>query len=300
MTSERIVEWMDGAAGRLVHFAARRTPETLSQRLEEEWLADLAERRPGFSRLRLGFGCCWATYHIEREHRVAAIAAAGSRVARSNVAAFRAENSKLFSRRTVTFLLVASLHAAVLLALAAGVNSKLIKLTPTRFEVHPIDRALPRVDLPPVVKPDLNTIRIDPLKPVDNLTFEPDPPPPSGDGREIPRDAQGGTGSLPPTPVSIYRVQGGPGIGFPSAHDFYPAGAILRGEQGIATVNACVDGNGRLTSNPTILQSTGSSRLDKGALTLAIAGSGHYRATTENGKPVNSCYAFRIRFDLKT
>jgi TonB family protein len=99
--------------------------------------------------------------------------------------------------------------------------------------------------------------------------------------------------------VVINRVQGGPGIGFPSAHDFYPASAIRRGEQGIATVSACVDGTGRLTSNPTIVQSTGSSRLDEGALTLAIAGSGHYRATTENGKPVNSCYAFRIRFDLR-
>ncbi len=28
-----------------------------SQRLEEEWLADLAERRPGFSRLRTRPGC---------------------------------------------------------------------------------------------------------------------------------------------------------------------------------------------------------------------------------------------------
>jgi hypothetical protein len=69
--------------------------------------------------------------------------------------------------------------------------------------------------------------------------------------------------------------------------------------EGIATLSACVDPGGRLTSDPKIVQSTGSRRLDDGALTLAIAGSGRYRATTENGKPVNSCYAFRIRFDLK-
>jgi hypothetical protein len=157
MTSERMVEWMDRAAGCLVHHAARRTPEPLSARLEEEWLADLAERRSGFSRLRLGFGCYWATYTIARERRVATVAAAGSALAH----------------------------------------------------------------------------------------------------------------------------------------------AIRREEQGIATVSACVDAGGRLTSDPRIVQSTGSPRLDEGALTLAIAGSGHYRATTENGKPVDSCYAFRIRFDLK-
>jgi hypothetical protein len=35
------------------------------------------------------------------------------------------------------------------------------------------------------------------------------------------------------------------------------------------------------------------------ALKLAKAGSGHYLATTEDGRPVNSCYPFRIRFQIK-
>jgi TonB family protein len=70
-------------------------------------------------------------------------------------------------------------------------------------------------------------------------------------------------------------------------------------EQGNVTVQVCVDGKGRLTSDPTTLQSAGSPRLDEGALKLARAGSGHYRATTEDGQPVNSCYPLRIRFELK-
>jgi Gram-negative bacterial TonB protein C-terminal len=300
MTSERMVDWMDRAASRLVQHAARRTPEPLSARLEEEWLADLAERRSGFSRLRLGIGCYWATYSIAREQRVASVALARSQLAHTNVAGFTTENATLFSRRTVTFLLVASLHAAVLLGLAVGVSSKFIKKTPPEFVVDRIDKVLPRIDPLPPVKPDLNTITVDPPKPVDKLTYEPDDPPPvAGDVKEAPPETQGGTGpSLPPA-VTINRVQGGPGIGFPSAHDFYPPSAIRREEQGIATVSACIDARGRLTSDPKIIQSTGSQRLDEGALTLAIAGSGHYRATTENGKPVDSCYAFRIRFDLK-
>jgi TonB family protein len=298
MTSEQRLEWMDRAAGCLVHYAARRTPESLSQRLEEEWLADLAERGSGFSRLRLGLGCYWATYSIAREQRVATVAAASTPAANASVAGIYRENATLFSRRTVTFLLVASLHAAVLCGVAVGVSSKFIKLTPAQLEIHPIDRVLPRVGLPPLPKPDFSPTRIDPQKPDDVHWSAPDSSPP-GDVRETTPEAQGGTGTLPPPPVTINRVQGGPGIGFPSAHDFYPPAAIRRGEQGIVTVSACVDGNGRLTANPTIVQSTGSSRLDDGALTLAIAGSGHYRATTENGKPVNSCYAFRIRFDLK-
>jgi TonB family protein len=298
MTSERMVEWMDTAAGRLIHYAARRTPEPISQRLEEEWLADLAQRRPGFARLRLGIGCTWATYTIAREQPVAAVASARSHLTYATVAGLMSENSALFSRRTLTFLLVASLHAAVLLSLAVGVSSKFIKLTPPKFEIHHIDRVLPPpVDLPVPPTPDWNTTRIIPPELTD-VHIQADLPPP-GDVKETPPEAQGGTGPSLPPPVAINRVQGGPGIGFPSAHDFYPASAIRRGEQGIATVSACVDARGRLTSDPTIVQSSGSQRLDEGALTLAVAGSGHYRATTENGKPVNSCYAFRIRFDLK-
>jgi hypothetical protein len=300
MTSERMVDWMDKAAGCLVHHAARRTPEPLSARLEEEWLADLAERPSGFSRLRLGIGCYWATYTIAREQRVATVALARSQLAHTNAAGFTTENATLFSRRTVTFLLVASLHAAVLLGLAVGVGSKFIKKTPAEFVVDRIDKPLqPPIVLPTPPTPNWNTTQIIPPQPDDTLTFEADPPLVGGDVKEAPPETQGGTGPSLPPEVTINRVQGGPGIGFPSAHDFYPPSAIRREEQGIATVSACVDARGRLTSDPKIIQSTGSQRLDAGALTLAIAGSGHYRATTENGKPVNSCYSFRIRFDLK-
>ena len=300
MTSERMVDWTDKAACCLVQHAARRTPEPLSARLEEEWLADLAQRRSGFSRLRLGIGCYWATYSIAREQRVATVALARSQLAHTSVAGFTSENATLFSRRTVTFLLVASLHAAVLLGLAVGVSSKFVKKAPPEFVVDHIDKPLPPpIVLPTPPTPDWNTTQIILPEPDVKLTIEPDAPPVGGEVKETPPETQSGTGpSLPPA-VTINRVQGGPGIGFPSAHDFYPPSAIRREEQGIATVSACVDVRGRLTSDPKIIHSTGSQRLDEGALTLAVAGSGHYRATTENGKPVDSCYAFRIRFDLK-
>jgi TonB family protein len=109
---------------------------------------------------------------------------------------------------------------------------------------------------------------------------------------------------LPPqlTETQIHvatQVAGGPGAGFPDTADFYPSLSIHLGEQGISTVQVCVDTKGRLTSDPTTVQRTGSPRLDEGALKLARAGSGHYRATTEDGQPVNSCYPLRIRFQLK-
>jgi TonB family protein len=104
----------------------------------------------------------------------------------------------------------------------------------------------------------------------------------------------------PETPTQIVqRLAGGPGAGFPETADFYPSASIRLGEEGISAVRVCVDQRGRLTSEPTTVNGSGSARLDEAALKLARAGSGHYRATTEDGQPVNSCYAFGVRFQLK-
>jgi TonB family protein len=106
---------------------------------------------------------------------------------------------------------------------------------------------------------------------------------------------------MPPAtpPHDVNRVQGGPGKGFPATDDFYPSAAKRMEEQGTTTVRVCVDPSGRLTSDPAAVQTSGSARLDQGAIQLAKAGSGHYRATTEDGRPVNSCYSFRVRFELR-
>jgi TonB family protein len=101
-----------------------------------------------------------------------------------------------------------------------------------------------------------------------------------------------------PAPT-IDRIVGGPGRGFPNTDDYYPMASRRLGEAGVAIVRACVDSKGVLTGEPAIAQSSGSARIDQGALKLAQAGSGHYRPTTEDGRPVSSCYSFRIKFALR-
>lgn len=175
----------------LVQRAARRSPAALTERLEEEWLADLAAQRGALSRLRFALGCCWAMRVIARDY-VASTA--------------RAANH-------------ATEHGAIVLA--------------------------------------------------------------------------------PARPKPVTRILGGPGQGFPNADDYYPLTSRRLGETGVATVRVCVDDRGRLVSAPTIAQSSGSANLDTAALRLARAGSGHYRSTTEDGKPVSFCYPYRIRFQLR-
>jgi TonB family protein len=278
--------WMDGVGQRLIRHAARRAPESLSQRLEEEWLADLAARPSAMSRLRFALGCCWATQVIAIEYQPSRVAAA----------AYAQHDAGYFSGRSGTLFIVLSLHALLFYGLITTVSHIHVSA------VDPLQNLPPQDPLPQrlpfrVPEPSLTEPRIH-VPPIDlHVRQEPDP------GTDViaeiaPEPSPPSTAGTPPQAVK--QVMGGPGAGFPNPDDYYPPLAKHLDEQGTATVRVCVDPNGRLTSDPTTLQGTGSSRLDEGALRLARAGSGHYRATTENGKSVNSCYAFRIRFQLKS
>jgi TonB family protein len=285
--------WMDGVGQRLIRHAARRAPESLSQRLQEEWLADWAARTSAMSRLQLAIGCCWATRVIALEFQPSSIAAASPAVAGNAVSAYAQHDAGYFSQRSGTLFIVLSLHALLFYGLITAVTH--IHVT----AVNPLQN-LPQKDPLPqtlplaVPEPSLTDATIH-LPPIDQkLPLETDPPTDIATNLEprVPFNP-------PPPPQAVKQVLGGPGVGFPNTDDFYPPQSRRLDEQGVGTVQVCVDANGRLTAEPTMAQGTGNARLDDGALKLAKAGSGHYRPTTENGQPVNSCYAFRVRFQLR-
>jgi protein TonB len=296
---------------RLIRRAARTAPAPLAERLEEEWQADLATRRSAASRLRFALGCCWATRVIAREH-FAPIPAAGAAVGAKPGGAKLAflhpgPQTRLLSRRSIALLVVVCLHIAVFYALLSGLAYKITRVIPTDFQTHIIDQPRPREILPVLptpprlaprladrvfVPPDLPPVQDLPEK--SNLAPQPVDPMPRASSTA---DSQLTPHVMPPHVVD--RVQGGPGSGFPNPDEYYPMMARHLQEEGVATVRVCVDPRGRLTSDPTTIESTGSARLDAGALELARAGSGHYRPSLEDGRPVNSCYAFRVRFQLR-
>ncbi len=300
MTSEDKLRWVDEIAKHLIHRASRRAPDALSERLGEEWLADMADRASAWSRLRFALGCCWATSVIAHEHGIAALPAArtpavGTLLGRGYLIGGLPPESPYFSRRALTFLLVAGLHAAVFLALALGFQSTLIKVIPTPIEARFIEHPPTPIDAPKPTGVSLFRPTLDRIAPKKvEVENEPMIPPLVATG-----EGKSGGGTTEQTQHTINRVEGRPGTGFPSADDYYPSAAIFKGEQGVGTVRACVNAKGILTSEPTITESTGFLALDAAAVRLAKAGSGHYRATTEDGNPVDSCYPFRIRFKLR-
>ena len=74
----------------------------------------------------------------------------------------------------------------------------------------------------------------------------------------------------PPPPKNVVHAK--MGKNFPNSEDYYPAASKRLGEEGAITVKVCVGPNGKLAEEPTVTQSSGSARLDDGALKLAKAG----------------------------
>jgi periplasmic protein TonB len=234
---------------------------------------------------------------IAREHQPANIPVASAAMGPKIVLGFVRDESGIFARRSITFFLVAGLHIALFYALMTGLTFKIIKVIPTAFHARILQQP-PARTLPPLPPPQLTRPILDIQRPEFPSTESP-----LEDG-DLVAEVRSTGASPPETPTSIIshdvvHVQGGPGSGFPTTDDYYPSIAKRMEEQGVAAVHVCVGADGRLTAVPTIAQSSGSPRLDDGALLLAKAGSGHYRASTEDGRAVSSCYSFRVRFALR-
>ncbi len=278
----------------LIRRAARRAPPDLAPRLEEEWLADLNAQSGLLPQVRFALGCCWATQVIAHDPIVFGVTARGAVAGHSTLAAFAPTGLSPGSSRSTVVMLVLALHVAVVWAFLAGFIGPLhiqappplplkgaILSDPKPPETPPPGPTVPSthwVVAKPVYPPGYN------LPPLTGETIESEHPPIQG------------------TPVlanNVVRVLGGLGVGFPDTEIFYPAASRRGGEAGSTAVRVCVDYRGQLAADPTIATSSGNARLDGGALALARAGSGHYRSTTEDGKPVSSCYVFRVRFQMR-
>lgn len=297
--SERDRNGVDTLPQRLVRTAARHAPSQLAERLEEEWLADLLCRTGHLSRLRFALGCYWAVYTILREHCTARAAAAATTASggRDIAAAYARYDWPFLSRRTLVLLSILALHVALIYCLANGLASKIATVIVQPIQVL-VDKPRARDEPPPPApKPTLVHPRLDVPPPDLTLNVPPEPG----------QITQGPTQRVEPPVITTHppaapipiRVTGGPGRNFPDTGDYYPTVSRRLGEMGSSVVRVCVDIRGRLTAMPRIAQSSGSVRLDEGAITLAKAGSGHYRPTTEDGRPVPSCYPFRITFTLR-
>jgi protein TonB len=82
----------------------------------------------------------------------------------------------------------------------------------------------------------------------------------------------------------------------PSTDEFYPASARRAEIQGVTTVRMCVGVDGKMSQEPTVANSSGNSSLDEAALKWSRRA--RWSPGTEDGKPIESCSSFNVRFKL--
>jgi hypothetical protein len=200
--------WSEGLTRWLIQHAARNAPPSLAERLEEEWLADLGERRGAMARLRFGVGCCWATRVIAYEYSspkvLATISATGNKV----MHAYAQQDYSLFSRRTLAFVLIVGVHGVLILVLANGLAHGFINVIPPRMQFGIVPEAPKDQTPPPLPPPPKFSPPVIDIPPTDvDVRF------PTDDTQTIQAVTPRVEEHLPPPsapPHTVNRVPGGP------------------------------------------------------------------------------------------
>ena len=208
------------------------------------------------------------------------------------------QDTNFFTRRTAVLFVIIALHVFIAWALATGLARRAIELVAPPIQTEVVEEVQKQDEPPPPPPPQMER------PPVEI--------PPPDVAIEVPQETQ--TTAIvdvtdkpvpkapPPQPAPVAKkvqVAPRPGKGFPSSEDYYPPASKRLGEEGSANIHVCVGPNGKLTEDPTLAQTSGSARLDDGALKLAKAASGHYQAGTEDGQPATMCTVFKIKFELR-
>lgn len=204
------------------------------------------------------------------------------------------ETSGFFTRRGLVVGAILLLHVFIAWALATGLARKAIEVlappiqtvieTETHKDAPPPPPPPPTFERPPVEIPPTDTVVEVPTA--------------------APTTAISNTTTQHVAPAAVVakasvKTPAGPGKGFPNSEDYYPPASKRLEEQGVAVVAVCVGPDGKITGAPTIATSSGSPRLDEGAVKLATAASGRYKPATEDGKPIASCTKLAIRFQMR-
>jgi periplasmic protein TonB len=209
------------------------------------------------------------------------------------MAAYLEQDTGFFTRRGMVLVAIILLHLFIFWALATGLAKRAVEMiappiqtvieTETHKDAPPPPPPPPTFERPPVEIPPTDTIVEMPVAQattaISNTT----------------------TQHVAPAAPKAPGVKTAPkiGKGFPNTEDYYPPASKRLNEEGSPTVKVCIGAGGKLTEPPTISQSSGSSRLDEGALNLVKAGARYIQPGTEDGKPIDSCFEFRIKFQMK-
>lgn len=206
-----------------------------------------------------------------------------------------AQESTYIPRRLVVFALIVVLHGVLVWALASGLARKVVEVIAPPIQTDIIEEIQQDDKPPPPPPPEMERPPVEVPPPEVNISI---PVEASTTAITNVTDRPVPMAAPPPPPVAVNRVPPKPDMRRSEGSDaYYPPASKRAEEEGVVTVRVCVDEKGRVTGTPTVQKGSGYERLDEGAVKYVSRGM-KFTPGTENGKPVEACFAFNVRFQL--
>jgi periplasmic protein TonB len=203
-------------------------------------------------------------------------------------------DTEFFTGRTAVLFAIIGLHVFIGWALATGLARKAIEVLAPPIQTDIVQEEVKKNEPPPPPPPEFQKPPVEVPPPDVTIDMPVETTQTTAITNVTTKHVE-----APAAPHPSNRTKLGPGKGFPNTEDYYPQASRRLEEQGMAVVAVCVDPSGKLSQDPTIATSSGSARLDEGALKLAKAASGRYKPATEDGKAIAACDRIGIRFQLR-
>ena len=200
-------------------------------------------------------------------------------------------DSQFMTRRGIVLVAIIGLHVFIAWAIATGLARRALEVIAPPIQTDIVEEVKSEKEPPPPPPPEFEKPPVEVPPPDVTIDMPVEAPPTTA----ITAVAATPHPPAPPVHVGTHKPPT-VGKGFPNSEDYYPAASKRLNEEGSPTVHVCIAASGKLSAAPTIAQSSGSARLDEGALSLAKAG--RYVAGMDDGKPIDACFDFRIKFQM--
>jgi protein TonB len=205
-----------------------------------------------------------------------------------------AHDSTFVPRRIVVFLFIVAFHIGLIWALANGLARKVVEVLAPPIQTDIIEEMKQDEPPPPPPPPQMERPPVEVPPPEVNIQIPVDTTTSTAITDVTDRPAPM---APPPPPRAVVRQNPALDKRSQPTEDYYPPASKRAEEEGTSTVRVCVNEQGRLAGTPTITKSSGFERLDEAAIKWTTRGA-RFKPGTEDGKPVEQCFQFNVRFKL--
>ncbi len=210
------------------------------------------------------------------------------------MAAYAKHDGAFFSQRAIFLVAILLLHVLLIWLFNSGLISRAVKVIDPPIAVDIIQEQK-KIDAPPPPPPpkmEHPPVEIPPPDVVINV-------PAAENTTAIRETTTQHVVAAPPPPPPRPDVRTAATLDIrhsPPTDDYYPPTSRRMNETGRVVVSICADGGGKVSGEPKVEKTSGSSRLDEAA--VRWASHARLNPSTLNGKPVPGCSAFAVVFKL--